>query len=312
MYWTRSLRRASALVSALVLASGVGCGWNYTPSDNILPDPIVEETEEDGPPPPETGDTGMVEDYPATYRFDCIDIKQLGDAGPEVFQVATLQSTWAADVAGFRLNIMIDLIEEMVDSGEATVAVRSGVGTGWTDQCSEPSSESNEHLVGLEPGVGEWEPSSEAEACAAMTGTAAAAGTYDIALEADDLIYIYAEADDGTAFNCKVGGGAPNAIPIAGLSARITMSEDRSGLAGSLTGCMSTAEALGICSCLGVCSGPVHEDCGGCPGGAVPLGLLLGGVNPTPHCSDLLGEEAFDVVLEFTASRLAEVPPSCG
>jgi hypothetical protein len=32
----------------------------------------------------------------------------------------------------------------------------------------------------------------------------------------------------------------------------------------------------------------------------------------TSHCSDLLGEPAFDVVLEFSARRLSDVPSTCG
>jgi hypothetical protein len=296
----------------VLVATIAGCGWNYTPSDNLLPDPNAEGSEDEGPPPPETGDTGGLEELPATYRFDCVDIQSLGDADKEVFQVATLQSTWAADISGFRLNILFDLLSEDTDTNEATIAIRSGIGTGWTDQCSEPTSESSEHAATIEPMVGEWEPATTDELCAEMNADASATATYDVQLAADEFVYIYAEANDGTYFNCKVGGGAPNAIPIAGIEAQITMTEDRSALAGTLTGCMSASEALTICSCLGVCQGDVHPDCEGCPGGAVPLGLLLGGINPTQHCSDLMGEDAFDIVLQFSARRLAEVPPTCG
>jgi hypothetical protein len=305
--------RLYVLGFAAVMLGGLGCGWNYTPTDNVLPDPNADggsgSTEEGPPPETETGEPEP--DVPATYRLDCIDIQSLGDADEMVFQVATLQNTWASDISGFKLNILIDLLTLDEVAGAGTVTIRSGVGGGWNDQCSQPDTESAEFPVVYEPSVTEWEPS-DAEATCAAPATSGGSGTYTLELGAEELIYIYAEDDDGTAFNCSLEDGAPNAIPIAALSATITGTEDRSALAGTLTGCMVQADAQNICSCLSVCTGNAHPDCPGCPNGAIPLGLLLGGINSTPYCSDLLGEPAFDVVLEFSARRLPDVPATCG
>src|SRR5690606_31119743 len=113
-WWCRGprsvyLRRVSRLyalgLAATMLGTlgSLGCGWNYTPSDNLLPDPETEGSDAGEDPLPETGDTGGLEDVPATYRIDCIDIQSLGDADDTVFQVATLQNTWASDIANFKL-----------------------------------------------------------------------------------------------------------------------------------------------------------------------------------------------------------------
>lgn len=296
---------------ALSVVVGSGCGWNYTPSDNILPEPVAEDpSTDDGPPLPETGETGGLEPFPATYRIDCIDIQSLGDADETVFQVSTLQTTWSGDIANFKLNILIDLVTEDPDTGTGVATIRSGVGFGWSDQCSQADTASMEFPLTYEPGVAEWE-AVDAEGQCAQAGATSASGTYEIELGAADVIYIYSEDDDGTSFNCSLEQGAPQAIPISALSSTLSSSEDRSVIAGTLTGCMVRSEAENICSCLSVCNGQEHPDCPGCPGGAVPLGLLLGGINSTSHCTDLMGEEAFDVTLQYTARRLADVPTTC-
>jgi hypothetical protein len=302
---------AAVIISGLGSGlGGFGCGWNYQPSDNVLPDPNAEDSSS-GVPLPDIGETGGLEDVPATYRFDCIDIQSLGDADETVFQVSTLQNTWASDIANFKLNILIDLLSEDAAAGTGTITVRSGIGAGWSDQCGQAETESAEFAVSFEPMVTAWAPS-DAEATCAEPATTGGAGTYTLELGPTDIVYIYAEDDDGTVFNCSVEDGPPDAIPISGLSATITGNEDRSVIAGTLTGCMALADAQNICSCLSVCNGNVHPMCPGCPGGAVPLGLLLGGIGSTPHCSDMLGEEAFDITLEFTARRLPAVPMTCG
>ena len=288
----------------------MGCGWDYTPSDNILPDPNADEAMDESQPPDLGGDGGV--ELPATYRMDCVDIQSLGDADEEVFQVATLQNTWAADIANFKLNILVDLLAEDADAGTGTVSIRSGVGAGWSDQCSEANTESAEFPVTYSPGVETWIPDEAAGQCAQMGGAGVASGTYELEMGKDDFVFIYAEDNDGTAFNCSLEAGAPSAIPIAGISATLSMAEDRNMVAGTLTGCMSEAGAQNICSCLAICQGNQHPNCPGCPGGAVPLGALLGGIGPTSHCSDLLGEPAFDVVLQFTAQRLGATPMTCG
>ena len=306
------MTRLAALSCAFSLGL-LGCGWDYTPSDNVLPDPpsAEESTTSDEAPDPETGDTGTEEPLPATYRFDCVDIKSLGDADEDenVFQLNTLQSTWANDIANFKLNILIDLLEEDPDAGTGTVTIRSGVGPSSANQCSEPTSESSEFPVAYAPNEGEWAEGS-GEVCA-VAGATPASGTYTLDMAADEKVLIYAEDDDGTPFNCSVAGEA-DAIPIWAVQATISMTEDRDLLAGTLTGCVVQSEALEVCSCLSVCAGGEHPDCGGCPGGAVPLGLLLGGIQATPNCTGLMGEDAFDIRIEFTANRLGAVPDSCG
>src|SRR4029079_12289266 len=116
----------------------LGCAWTYPPPDNILPNPNAEDSSS-GMLPPDIGggETGGVEDVPATYRIDCIDIKMLGDADESVFQVATLQNTWAGDIKNFKLNTLIDLLTEDLAGGAGTITVRSGIGSGWSDQCAQ-------------------------------------------------------------------------------------------------------------------------------------------------------------------------------
>ena len=159
--------------------------------------------------------------------------------------------------------------------------------------------------------VTQWVPSDVEGTCAAPA-TEGGGGTYTLELGAEDVVFIYAEDHGGPAFNCSLDANRPDAIPIEALNTVLTGSVDRSTLAGTLTGCMAQDDAQNTCSCLSVCNGNEHPDCPGCPGGAVPLGLLLGGINPTQHCSDLLGEPAFDITLQFTARRLGMVPVTCG
>ncbi|HVH99884.1 MAG TPA: hypothetical protein VM869_14275, partial [Enhygromyxa sp.] len=91
------MSRLYGLGLAAVMLGGSGCGWNYTPSDNVLPAPITDSESDSEGPPLETGETGETgepaPDVPATYRIDCMDIQSLGDADETVFQVATLQNT---------------------------------------------------------------------------------------------------------------------------------------------------------------------------------------------------------------------------
>jgi hypothetical protein len=306
------VKLASSLGIGLLASLLVGCGWNYTPADNILPEPNAEEDSGSDGPPLETGETGdPAPDVPATYRFDCIDIQSLGDADETVFQVATLQNTWAADIANFKLNILIDLLDEDPDAGTGTVSIRSGVGGGWSDQCGQSETNSEEFPVSFEPMVTQWAPSDVEGQCAEASDVSGS-GTYTLDMGPDERVFIYAEDDDGTPFNCSLDAGRPDAIPISAVKATISGTADRSVIAGTLTGCMAESDALATCSCLSVCAGNEHPDCGGCPGGAVPLGLLLGGVNSTANCTDLLGETAFDITLEFTARRLGGVPATCG
>jgi hypothetical protein len=318
------MRHHKGLGLAALMLGGSGCGWNYTPTENVLPPPIAQATESEsdseGPPlepgePSETGETGETgepaQKVSISYRINCLDIQSLGDADDTVFQVATLQNVWTNDIANFKLNILLDLLSVDEAAGTGSITVRSGVGSGGSDQCAHVETASAEFPIVYEPMVTEWAPSDIPKTCAAAAASGGS-GTFTLDLGPDDRIYIYAEDHDGTAFNCSLEAAAPDAIPISALSATISSTADRSALAGTLTGCMAQADAQNICSCLSVCSGNQHPDCPGCPGGALPLGVLLGGIFTTPHCTDLLGEPAFDVVLEFSARRLSDVPEACG
>lgn len=312
------MTRASIGCVLAPLLVALGCGWDYEPSDNVLPSPPAAEgsssdsDSDDTTLPTESAETGEPEtDFPATYRFDCMDIKAVGDADPEVFQVATLQTTWAADIANFKLNILVDVLSEDPDTGAGEIMIRSGVGMGWDDQCGQGETDSSMFSLGYDPAITQWEPSDAEGQCAQAIDSSGGAGTYTLDLGAQDQVFIYSEDNDGTNFACSLEGN-PNAIPVYALKSTISLTEDRSGMAGELTACIVESEALQICSCLGVCAGNVHPDCGGCPGGAVPLGLLLGGINPTDACTELMGETAYDFTFEFSARRLPAVPETCG
>lgn len=138
-------------------------------------------------------------------------------------------------------------------------------------------------------------------------------GTYTFELTPADTVYVYAEDDDGTVFNCTAGGGAPNAVPLHAVQAIVTVDSGEVVAAGQLTGCLLDAEAQGLCSCLGECSGTPHADCGGCPDGSVPLSELLEGVGPTDRCTEVMGATAYDLTVGFTTTRLSiDEPMTCG
>jgi hypothetical protein len=311
----------------VIIMLGAGCGWNYTPSDNTLPAPTAQSESDgegetsgsegdppgsEGDPPPATGETEEPEqdDLPASYRVECMDIQSLGDADDTVFQVAILQDVWTNDIANFKLNVIFDVLSLDEAAGTGTVTIRSGVGSGWNDQCAYAQTGSAEFPINYEPMVTTWAPSDAADTCATPVETGGS-GTFALELGADDRFYIYAQDDDGTAFNCSLEAGAPDAIPILAVSATISSTADGSALAGRLTGCMAEADTREICSCLSVCSGNQHPKCPGCPGGALPLGDLLGTIFTTQRCTELLGEPAFDAVIDFSARRLPNVPETC-
>lgn len=285
------------------------CGFKYEPTDNVLPAATGNESETETPP-----DVNADSLFPATFRIDCIDILQLGDAekGTGNFQITTLQDTWNSDIAEFRLSILLDLIEVDETAGTATTQIRSGVGFGWTDQCSEMSTDSAQVSAVYEAGVSAYAPMVDAEtnSCSAPDAAAVASGTLTIDTDKSNIVYIYAEDNDGVAFNCALDG-TPDAIPVKALQATVTLSEDGVTASGELLGCMTENDANQRCTCLGKCAGNDNPDCPDCPGGSIKLGALLGGINATDACTARAGETAFDVRLRFTARRLGEVPNAC-
>jgi hypothetical protein len=140
---------------------------------------------------------------------------------------------------------------------------------------------------------------------------AASFGTFDLQTAAADVVYIYAEDDDGTSFNCT-DSATPDAVPIHAVQATFTLSEDESVAYGSLTGCLVESEAEELCSCLGACVPPAepYPECG-CNPDATPLRDLLLGVTPTDNCTEIMGESAFDMTLSFVADRLPILPVTC-
>jgi hypothetical protein len=260
---------------------------------------------------------GMVE-FPQTYRFDCIDIRVVGDgdgdgeADGTAFQANVLQNAWSNDIAGFKLNILLTVNERDDAGGTAMVTVGSGVGTSAADMCVEATTANGvTYQAGYAAGTGEWGGAGP-DTCSEAS-TDAAGGTYTFGLTTNDVIYVYAEDDDGTTFNCNPTGAFPNAVPIRAVEAVVTVASDAGPGYGELTGCLTEAEAGQLCSCLGACLGDTaHPDCGGCPNGSTPLASLLSGVGPSNRCTDLMGESAFDLTIGFSVSSVPTEPVLCG
>jgi hypothetical protein len=198
-------------------------------------------------------------------------------------------------------------------AGMAELVIGSGIGPDAGDLCAEPTTAGDPRPAGFDAAEAAWQPSGAEGACAEPAGAGAFGGTYTFEVDAADTIYIYAQDTDGTVFNCVPGGSAPNAVPLHAITATVTVDEAEDVSAGQLSGCLVDAEAQVLCSCLGQCAGSPHADCGGCPDGSVPLAQLLGGVGPTDHCTDLMGETAYDLTVRFTTRRIAiDEPMLCG
>ncbi|MBC8066829.1 MAG: hypothetical protein IAG13_00725 [Deltaproteobacteria bacterium] len=257
---------------------------------------------------------GEPQGIPVAYRFECIDIQVLGDADGTSFQANLLEDTWSDDIDDYKLNIMFEVQERDASAGTARVGIRSGIGSGAGDLCSEPSSESDVIDVLYEPEAVLWAPSADDGACS-VAGAAGAPtdGSYTMTLGPDVLVYIYAQDTDGVTFNCTADDALPDAVPVRAVEAQLTTSADGSSVSGTLTGCLLGSEAQALCSCLGQCNAAMpNENCGGCPDGSVPLRDLLVGINPSTRCSDLTGADAFDLTLGFNASALPAIPTQCG
>ena len=255
--------------------------------------------------------------FPATYRFNCMDIVAMGDSNgdgapdADAIQATLLENTWGSDIDNFKLNVLLTVRERDDAAGTAVIAIGSGIGTATTDQCVEGTTESPEYAATFDAEATMWQPSGGADSCV-EAGSGASGGTYGLELGPDDVVYIYAEDDDGTAFNCVPGGAAPNGVPLHAIRATVTVDESGQVAGGEMTGCLVESEARTLCSCLGACGGAAHPDCGGCPDGGVPLAELLGSVGPTDDCTERMGETAFDFTAGFTTQLLTEVPNSCG
>lgn len=328
--WATSRVRWVRGVVGMLLGAGA-CGGDDEGGQNVLPTASAsgsgESTADSTAAGPETGveptaDTtaGTEVMFPATYRFDCIDIVQIGDSDGdgqpdgEAIQGTLLENTWAADIDAFKLNIMLTVSSRDDAAGMAELRIGSGIGTDASDLCTEPTTVSDSRMAGFDPADAQWQPSGASGTCSEPASSGdGLGGTYTFELGPTDTVYIYAEDDDGTVFNCVPGGGAPNAVPLHAIVATVTVDASEQLAAGQLSGCLVDSEAQALCSCLGECTGAANPDCGGCPDGAVPLAQLLGGVGATDNCTALMGETAYDLTVGFTSRRLAtDDPMVCG
>jgi hypothetical protein len=256
--------------------------------------------------------------FPATYRFDCIDVVEMGDGNGdmqpdgEAIQAVLLENSWTADIAAFKLNIMLTVRSRDDAAGMAELLIGSGIGADAGSLCTEPTTASEPRPAAFDASVANWQPSSAEGSCAEPAAGGAFGGTYIFEVPPEETIYIYAQDTDGTVFNCVPDGSAPNAVPLHAIVATVTVDEDENVAAGQLTGCLVDVEAQVLCSCLGQCAGSPHPDCGGCPDGSVPLAQLLGAVGPTDRCTNLMGETAYDLTVGFTTRRLdVDEPMTC-
>lgn len=322
---TFSLSRRVSI--ALVVCGPFACAKDDDP-ENVLPtqadssgdsvsgstDATVSATDSASSADTSADSSGGGTTFPRAYRFECVEIQILGDADGDALQAQVLENTWNSDIDNYKLNIVFELVSRDDAAGAGTVGIRSGIGTGAADLCSEATSESEIVDVAYDPDLTTWEPVETDEVCSGMAAPGTASGgTYTMTLPEDSVVYIYAQDTDGTTFNCTADTGLPDAVPVRAVEATLTASVDEQSVAGNLLGCLREDEAEALCSCLGMCSPEImNENCGGCPNGSIPLRDLLGDINPSQRCTDLLGGNAYDIGLGFTASLLPSVPTTCG
>lgn len=322
--------RVTASGVALVWSLGVlGCTNGEGNEPNVLPDPsggsTSAATSTGATTTPATSgsdsgsDSGTAADdpIPVTYRFDCVDIQGVGDADGTAFQAQVLENTWGNDIDAFKLNIMLEVESRDTAAGEAQLGIRSGVGPDGADLCAEPNTISDLIPVSFVEGETRWAATSANGECStAMAGTDG--NTYEMQLPPERVVYIYAQDDDGTTFNCTPDAGTPDAVPIRAVQAEVSTNPGETAIWGTLNGCLLQSDAAALCSCLGSCAGSGPDDlqtegtCAGCPTGGVPLAELLGGVNPSDNCTTVMGAPAFDLQIGFSARALPNVPTSCG
>lgn len=321
----RSLRLAGSTALVALLAAGCGSDDPEGTDSNVLPtqgatlDDSGSSSSPTGASASEasadtTAGTGGELPLPVAYRFECVDIQVLGDADGTAFQASLLEDTWSSDIDDYKLNIIFEVVSRDAAASSGEVAIRSGIGSGAADLCAEPTSASDVIAVAYDASTALWAPSDAEGTCSAPAdaGTATT-GSYTMTLGPDVLVYIYAQDTDGTTFNCTADAATPDAVPVRAVEAELTTSPDGTDVAGQLTGCLLSTEAAALCSCLGECNPEtMNENCGGCPDGSVPLQSLLQGINPSTRCTDLLGADAYDLTLGFSAKALPNVPTECG
>lgn len=321
--------RASVASTAVAL-SLVACTNGEGDEPNVLPDPSGAGTgsasttsgtgdtqSATGPLEGSEGTTAAGAFEPRTYRFDCIDIQGVGDADGSAIQAQILENTWSDDIDNLKLNIMLEVQSRDSGSAEAQLGIRSGVGPAAGQLCTEPNTISDLIGVAFSEDETRWAASDAPGECS--TPRSGSGGvTYEMTLPADRVVYIYAEDDDTTTFNCTSDPATPDAVPIRAVHAEVSTNAGEGRVWGTLEGCLVETEAQSLCSCLGSCSGSGPDDlqtegeCAGCPTGGTPLAVLLGGVSPSQNCTTVMGVPAFDLTIGFSGSRLPHVPTACG
>ncbi|MCB9730560.1 MAG: hypothetical protein H6744_07955 [Deltaproteobacteria bacterium] len=311
---------SSSMLCGCLLALAA-CSNPTDDSRNIFP-----FTAGSGDAAPDVQEEITVDPTSESFLVDCIRIETLGSVGPDGFQTQFLGRAWTADITAHKLNVLFDVVGRNVGDGQLSLQLHSGVGTSISDMCNEPSSDSpvvegsfvvdggdKIPFVGAEGG-----PPTEEDPCIVdMPDSSGLGDIGTVQLGPDQRVFIYAEDDTGVPFNCT-SDPTPDAVPLRAIQFTMTLSPDGKRAAGRLNGCLSMAEATKLCSCIGKCvgstgPGDVQADgpCQGCPVGGKPLATQLAGVQPTANCTAILGEEAFDLIANFSATRMPKKPVTC-
>ncbi len=318
-------------VSVAWVLGAAACTNGEGDEPNVLPDPLggssstgatsVDPVTTANPTLPVTGSgsSGSAggDPTPVTYRFDCVDIQQVGDADGTVIQAQLLENTWGSDIDELKLNIMLEAASRDAEAGEAMLGIRSGVGPEAAGLCAQPDTISELIPVTYFEGETRWGPASAVGECS-VAASGSDGNSYSMELPPDGVVYIYAEDNDTTPFNCTADAATPDAVPIRAVQAEVSTDAGEGVVWGTLNGCLVEAEAQALCSCLGSCSGSGPDDlqtdgeCAGCPVGGTPLAVLLGGVNPSDNCTTIMGVPAFDLRIGFSGAALPHVPTTCG
>ncbi len=307
----------------------LGCSNGEGNEPNVLPDPSGPSTQDGSTTNPttpgtsvspgsETGSGTSAEDItPRTYRFDCVDIQTVGDADGTAFQAQVLENTWGSDIENLKLNILLEVESRDAEAGEALLGIRSGVGPSAGALCAQAETISDLIPVTFTRSEVRWGATSASGECSTpASGTAG--NSYQMELGPDRVVYIYAEDDDTTTFNCTPDAAVPDAVPVRAVQAQVSTDAAEGRIWGVLDGCLVQSDAMALCSCLGSCAGEGPDDletqgeCAGCPVGGTPLATLLGGVNPSQNCTDIMGAPAFDLRIGFSGGVLPHVPTACG
>ena len=268
-------QRKSMLLTAWFCFSVIGCDFFSEPEDipNVLPVLTEEEVIE--------YDLGV--ELPMAFLMDSLVIEELGSQSKDDFMAQLLGAQWAADISKYNLNIILVVEDLDPATGEAELSVGFGIGPDSGTLCFEPKTRTERV----------WLPEDE--------------GLYNLSFE---LVSIYSEDPEGTTFNCNPSPDILDAVPLSSVTGFFDPDEEWTEAVGELVGCLTFAEAETLCTCVGECSGNPNEKCVGCPDGSAPLSERLGTIETTANCTNLMGEESFDLRVSYTAQRVP-VPEVC-